>query len=215
MPLTNPIISRVAPVQVGGSANAGLGFLASAFDHAHPLIETSGPSNLNMGGILAGEAVRRVAGDLVGRQLQVARLTTGGGVTTSSTTFSDVSSQLNFDLKASTDYLVFWVVYYETAAVATPIRLSTNYTGTVTSGTRFGLFGATSGAGVMSGAAFANDTTLWNGSAGPGPTEIVMALVSGFFRTINAGNLALRYRTGATSSSVTVHNGTHGFLIQM
>ena len=214
MPLSNPIISRVAPVKVGGAANAGVGWLASAFDHIHPLIETAGPTNLNMGGILDGEAVRRVAGNLVGRQFQVARFTTGGGAVTASTAFSDVSAQLNFDLKASADYLALWFVFYHTAAVSTPIRLSTAYSGTLSSGSRFGLLGATSLTGFMSGTGNANDDNLYAGSAGPG-ADVVPALVGGMWRTSAAGTLALRYRAGASSSNVTIDNGTCGLLIQM
>jgi len=213
VPLSNPIISRVAPVKVGGAANAGVGWLASAFDHSHPLIETAGPTNLSMGSILDNEAVRRVAANLVGRQIQVARLTVGPAVN-STTAMADVGSQLNFDLKANEQYLVCWVVYYQTAATSTPIRLAMSYSGTLNSGTRTGLLGAQSPTAFISGVGTVDDVGLGAASAGPGSTDVV-ALVGGMVRTLLAGTLALRFRSGAASSSVTVQNGTHGLLVQI
>ena len=63
MPLVNPIISKVAPLKVGGSANAGAGLLASAFDHVHPLTETSGPTNMGLGAIADKHLWQRIGNE--------------------------------------------------------------------------------------------------------------------------------------------------------
>jgi hypothetical protein len=215
MPLFNPavpVISTAIPLRIGGAPAAGVGPLASAHDHVHPLTETSGPIQLAVGPWRDGETPRHVAGVITGRQLDVKRLL--AAVSTSSTNFSDISSQLNFDLKANTDYLVNWTLYYETAATTTPIRLATNYSGTQNSGNRIGGIGGTSATAMFCGSATGNDAGL-SAPAGPGPGVIVPVVLSGLFRTLTAGTLAPRYRSGATSSSVTIQAGSHGLLVEV
>lgn len=211
MPLSNPIISRVAPLKVGGSANAGVGLLASPFDHSHPLVETAGPTDLNLGAWLDAEMARRVAGSIVGRQIGVGFLTSN--VVRDLTAMADVDPELNFALKAATYYAWVYFITYQTAAPTTGIRLSMSYTGTV-SRFRYNLAGASGVAAFQSasgGAAY--DTPLGAAGTGPGTTNVGMVMFGGI-ATTTAGVMSPRYASGVAGSSVTIASSSFGLLVQ-
>ena len=174
MPLVNPPlpgiqISGAIPLKVGGSPSAGGGGSASAYNHVHALQETSGPTNLDLGGILTGEMVRRVAAALVGRQIDVLRLTSNSSST--STAPADVSADLSVSLKAATNYLVWWIFSYVTAATTTGLRVGMNYSGTLGSNTLFALLGATSPTAMQNAATGTNDALLGQAGVGPGSLQ--------------------------------------------
>ena len=212
MPLSNPIISRVAPVKVGGAANAGVGLLASAFDHSHPLIETAGPTNLTPGNILDGDAVRRVGANLVGRLLR-ANSNTGGNISTTSTTPSDVSPSLTFPLQAGLAYVALWLLNYETANASTGIMLSVNFTGTPTSNRRLGALIATGATSMFSNTSATLDTLLGNPTVGPGSNNRA-ALIWCRVGTSTAGDLALRFASGVAGQAATIGSESFGLVFQ-
>jgi hypothetical protein len=59
-------IGTTTPGALGGTATAGTSLAASAADHVHPIVETSGPTTLTIGAVADGEYVRRVGTALVG-----------------------------------------------------------------------------------------------------------------------------------------------------
>jgi hypothetical protein len=215
VPLSNPIISRVDPVKVGGAANAGVGRLASAFDHIHPLIETAGPTNLNMGAILDDTMVKRLGANFIGRMLRAN--STAGTNSTSSTALSDVSSSLNFAIPANVPgaavFYGLWVLFYNTAAATTGIILSANVSGASAGNDRVGVFLATGPTAMYSQYASVLDTPLGSPTVGPGSTGR-MALV--FCRTSGAGvgTIALRYASGVAGSAVSIGGESYGILLQ-
>jgi hypothetical protein len=212
MPLVNPIISGVAPIKVGGAANAGAGLLASAFDHIHPLTETSGPTNMSLGDILDGDGVRRIASAFVGRAIRANSITSG--VSTSVVTASDVSSALTFSLLPSNGAcLALWLLSYSTALATTGIMLSANFTGTSSSSRRVAVLTATGASTIYSESALAFDTLLGNATVGAGATAR-LALVFCRVGVTAPGDLSLRYATGVAGSAVTIGAGSGGILIQ-
>jgi hypothetical protein len=211
MPLVNPIISKVVPVKVGGSASAGVGRLASAVDHVHPLVETSGPTELGTGPIPDLDFLRRSGPLIEGRTLATARLMATQN--SSVVTLADVhATQMGFNLKDDSGNMFMFVVAYRTAAATTGLRLAVNYTGTF-SLLRYGLLGATSATAFQSGNIAANDTPLGAAGVGPGAADVT-AVILGFCRTITGGNLALRYASGVAGSAVTIQIGSCCFMIQ-
>jgi hypothetical protein len=215
VPLVNPRISSTAPLKVGGAAAAGIGLLASAFDHAHPLIETSGPTNLNMGAILDDTMVKRVGANFIGRMLRAN--STAGTNSTSSTALSDASSSLSFAVPAnipgSAVFYALWVLFYNTAATTTGIILSANVSGASAGNDRVGVFLATGPTAMYSQYASVLDTPLGSPTVGPGSTGR-MALV--FCRTSGAGvgTIALRWASGVAASNVSIGGESFGILIQ-
>jgi hypothetical protein len=212
MPLVNPIISNVAPLKVGGSPSAGAGLLASAFDHVHPLIETAGPTNLNMGAILDGEAVRRVGANLVGRLLR-ANSNTGSNISTTLATPTDVSPNLTFPLQAGFAYVALWLLNYETANATTGIMLSANFTGTPTSARRLGALIATGATTMFSNTSATFDTLLGNPAVGPGSNNRA-ALFWCRVGTSTAGDLALRFASGVAGQAATIGSESFGLVFQ-
>lgn len=203
-----------SPVQgIGGGNTEGVSPKAARSDHDHTLRETTGPTDLTMGGILDGETFRRTAGAILGRQVEVKRLTIGPA-NRNVVTMGDVALvQLAFDLKANAQYLTFWIVFYQTAAATTGLVLSQNFTGTVNQW-RFGLFGSTGATAMQSAVGTASDAPLGAVGVGPGATDRV-ALLFSFIRTTTAGNLALRFASGVAASNVAIQNLTHGYLIEV
>ena len=212
MPLVNPApigISSALPIKVGGSPNAGVGALASAFDHVHPMIETAGPTPLDIGAWLDAEMARRVGSSIVGRQLSVQR----SGVSQSSTsgTLADVTALLTA-LKSGATYLFAFLISYRTANNATGLDLSVNYTGTV-SAVRFTLLGGTGAAAFQSAHINALDSKLGSSTVGPGATDVGIILY-GTLVTTSAGNFALRFASGVPPNSVSINPGSAGIVIQ-
>jgi hypothetical protein len=212
MPLVNPIISKVVPIKIGGAANAGAGRLASAFDHIHPLIETAGPTNLTPGAILDGEGFRRVGSSIVGRLLR-ANSNTGGNISTSLATPSDVSPSLTFPLQAGLAYVALWLLNYETANATTGIMLSVNFTGTATSNRRMGALIATGATTMFSNTAATLDTLLGNPTVGPGSNNRA-ALIWCRVGTSTAGDLALRFASGVAGQAATIGSESFGLVFQ-
>lgn len=210
MPLSNPIISRVAPLKIGGSANAGAGLLASAFDHVHPVTEMSGPTDLSYGDVLDGESVRRVASQLFGRTLKCVRLTANQG--SSSVTPIDVSSSLNLDLKANASVLALWVVFYETALATTGLMLTLGYTGTINA-SRFGILGATAPTTMLASVTTTLGALLGQANVGPAGSDVV-TLLFGDIRPVTAGTLSLQFASGVAGSSVTIFSGSMGLALE-
>jgi hypothetical protein len=202
----------VAPVKVGGAANAGVGRLASAFDHGHPLVETDGPTDLSMGPILLDEMIRRVGPVLTGRQVEVRRL--GAGVSTTSTAAVDVDPDLTFVLVGGRSYMFLWVAFYQTAAVTTGMLMGVNYNAGQTANPRYGLLMASGATAVFSAVAGANNTLLGQAGVGPGSSDRV-ALLGGIYRPSAAGSLAMRYATGVAASSVTMDTNSYVILMQL
>jgi len=211
VPLYNPIISNVAPNKVGGAASAGVGLLASAFDHVHPLVETAGPTNLSVGSWLDGEMVRRAGALLVGRLVSLPRLTAGQSSVSAS--LADVSPQLTAALKAGLTYFFAWFVIYRTANATTGLRLAVNYSGTQ-SYIRATLLGATGPAGFQSDSATALDTAVGASGVGPSSND-VGCILYGTTITTSAGTFALRFATGSAPNGVTVQSGTTGMIIEL
>jgi hypothetical protein len=213
MPLTNPRVSRAVPIKVGGSANAGVGRLASPSGHVHPLIETSGPTSLDMGSWLDGEIGRRVGGNVVGRFLGAGSTT--GSASSTVTTPTDVDSKLNFDLETGRVYLGLWLLSYSTANLTTGIMLAVNYTGTASaSGLRMAVIMATDAAAMFSQNATTFDSLMGLPTVGPGAGTGRLALVYCRLSTTAPGVLALRYATGVNGSSVSVNTQSGGIVIQ-
>jgi len=210
VPLSNPIISRVAPVKVGGNPSAGVGLLASAFDHVHPLVETSGPTNLSWGGVLNNELVKRGSGLLIGRSIVTDQNTSSAS--SSVVTPADVSSRLNFALKAAEEYAVLWPMQYSTAAVGTGLMLGVNFDGTIDD-LRYGVLIATGATAMFSACASSPDTLLGSATTGPGGTAR-MALVTAYIRAGTAGTLALRFASGVAGSAVSIPTHCFGICIQ-
>ena len=215
MPLVNPGIqlSSALPRRVGGAPSAGsyLEQLASAYDHAHPFTETSGPTNLALGGILDGEIPWRVADFLVGRQLDVGRL--ANNASTSLIALSDVDASWNFALKAPAGYTAIWILHYNTAAVTTGLRLAVNYTGTLNT-VRYGIMAATSLTSFQCESTTTVDTPLGQAGVGPGPAANRVALLFADIRTSTAGVAALRFASGVAGSTVTIGANSDAVLIQ-
>jgi len=211
VPLSNPIISRVAPVKVGGAANAGAGWLASAFDHSHPLIETAGPTNLTPGAILDGDTIRRVGAGMVGRLLRAS--SSLGGSANSLVTPIDTSGNLTFSLPLGNAYIALWLISYTTAAATTGIMLSVNFTGTSSGNQRFGVLTATGANTMFSQTSTVFDTLLGMPAVGPGSTPRV-ALIYCRLGVDAVGNLALRHASGVGASSATVGSESCGIVIQ-
>ena len=211
MPLSNPIISRVAPVKVGGNPSAGVGLLASAFDHVHPLIETAGPTNLSLGGVLSNEMIRRVSSALVGRSIVTDQNTSSAS--SSVVTPADVSSRLNFALKAAEEYAALWVIHYNTAAAGTGLMLGVNFDGTIDD-LRYGLLIATGATTIYSGSATSPDTLLGAATTGTGGGTARMALMAAYIRCATAGTMALRFASGVAASAVTIPTHCFGICIQ-
>lgn len=209
MPLSNPIISRVAPVKVGGSANAGAGRLASAFDHVHPLTETSGPDDLGMGSIISTEVVRRIGSLLVGQQFDVGRQAGGQGST--STTMTDIGLPFVWNIRRTGGHVFVALLSYSTAATTTGLRLNANFTGTFsTNGIR--IFGATGPAALVAANATWG-TPLGSAAVGPGGTSTPM-LVYGSANITAIGTLSLQFASGVAGSNVNIDSSSWGMLIQ-
>jgi len=188
-----------------------VGRIASAFDHVHPLIETAGPTSLDMGDILTGEGVRRVGATLVGRQFDILRL--ANNASTSIVTPVDVDPVLSAPLKATTNYVVVWVMSYVTAALTTGLRVGMHYTGTLGSNTLFALLGATAPTAMQAMATGADDGLLGQAGVGPGATTVIEVLYA-LVRTSTAGVLSARFASGVNGSSVTIGTNSHMLVIQ-
>jgi hypothetical protein len=209
MPLVNPIISKVAPVKVGGSASAGVGRLVSAFDHIHPLTETSGPDDLAMGSIIASEAVRRISNALVGQQFDVMRQP--NNLNSSSTTPANAGVFV-FNVRRTGAHVFAFLLDYSTGNVTTGLRLSVNFTGT-SSNQRYNILGATSASVMISGSSGAWDGQLGSASVGPAGGDVAM-LLYGSMNVTAIGTLALQYASGVAGQSVTIAANGWGMLIQ-
>jgi hypothetical protein len=211
MPLFNPSISRAAPIKVGGNANAGLSFLASAFDHVHPLIESAGPTNLNMGSWLDGEILRRVGANMVGRVLRAN--STQGSNSTSLATATDASPSLTFSLEGSRAYLALFIIGYTTASAATGLMLSANFTGTSSGNQRVAVLIATGATTMFSQTSASYDVLMGNPTVGPSGTSR-LALVFVRCGTSGPGDLALRYASGVAGNSVAIAGESGGIVLQ-
>jgi len=211
MPLSRPVISRVAPLNVGGAANAGAGFLASAFDHRHPLTETSGPTDLSLGDIIANDTIRRVGGNLVGRTLL--GNSSGGNSTTTATTASDVNAALNFAINNTGTHYALWVLGYNTVGVSVGLMLGVNYSGTLSGNFRASVFMASAAAAMYNASTETLDALLGQATVGPGAGDRV-ALVFARLPVAGPGTLALRYASGVAASQVMVTRSSFGILLQ-
>jgi hypothetical protein len=211
MPLVNPIISKVVPVKIGGTPIAGVGRLASAFDHVHGLVETAGPTNLTPGSWLDGEMARRVGSLIAGRLMTFPRLT--AGVSSTLATAGDVSPQLTVALKTGTTYFFAWFVVFRTANATTGLRLAINYSGTA-SYMRCVLLGATGAAGFQASETSTLDGLIGVSAVGPGATDLG-CILSGTIITTSAGTMALRFASGVAGSSVSVQSGTTGMIVEL
>jgi len=214
MPLSRPVISRVAPLNVGGAANAGAGFLASAFDHRHPLTETSGPTDLSLGDIIANETIRRVGGNLVGRTLL--GNSSGGNSTTTATTPSDVNAGLNFAINNTGTHYALWVLGYNTLGVGVGLMLGVNYSGTLSGNFRASVFMASAAAAMYNASTETLDALLGQATVGPGGGAGAdrVALVFARLPVTGPGTLALRYASGVAASQVMVTRSSFGILLQ-
>jgi hypothetical protein len=197
---------------IGGGNSEGTSIALARADHNHLLRETSGPTDLLMGGILADEILRRVSGSLVGRQLDTCNTT--GTASTTSGTLVDVAGSLNFTLgHAAEGYIGIWMLGYITQTATNGLLLSINFSGTA--GTqRHGVIIATGATTMFSAWESANfDVPLGNPTVGPGGTARVALL---FCRVApnSTGTLALRYASGVAGQSVTIANRSFGLLLQ-
>ena len=201
------------PVQgIGGGNTEGVSARLARRDHDHTFRETSGPTDMLMGAILAGESIRRVAGVLTGR-LVGACVLTANQATTSGTAVDVSAADMSFDLKAGTAYVIIWFFMYSTAATTTGLLLGMNYSGT-TSLIRYGILGATSLTGMQSLITSTNDGLLGQAAVGPGGTGRATVL-AGSYITVTAGTLRLRYASGVAGSAVNPASGSIGLLIQL
>jgi hypothetical protein len=199
----------VAPVKVGGSANAGAGRLASAFDHVHPLTETSGPTDLTPGSIIDTETVRRVGALLVGQQFDSGRQAGGQGST--STDMTDIGTPFVWNIRRTGGHMFLALLSYSTALVTTGLRLNANFTGTFsTNGVR--IFGATGPAALVAANA-AWGTPLGSAGVGPGNVSTPM-LVYGSANITAIGTLSLQFASGVAGSNVNIDSSSWGVLIQ-
>lgn len=209
-------VRTAAPtVGIGIGNSEGVSPALAKADHGHVLRETSGPTDLPMGDIFAGEMWRRFGGAIVGRILQASN--SNGTATSSVVTPADVSSSLNFALKdtSPTVYYAIWVLFYTSAAATTGLMLSVNFTGTTSGNDRYGVLMATGAGTTFSAYSTTFDTLLGTATVGPGSTGR-MALV--FARVAvaagGAGTLALRYASGVASSAVSITAQSFGIVLQ-
>jgi len=209
MPLSRPVISRVAPLNVGGAANAGAGFLASAFDHAHPLTETSGPTDLTPGSIIDTDSVRRIGALLVGQQFDVIRQ--GNNINSTSTTLVDAGSFV-FAVRRTGQYEFAFFLHYASALVTTGLQLAVGFTGTA-SIVRYSLLEATSPTAMQSGSSGAFGGVLGAPGVGPANTTVA-ALLYGSANVTAPGTLSLQVASGVAGSNVTISSNSWGVLIQ-
>jgi len=212
MPLYSPVrIATSLPMKVGGAPDAGAGLLASAYNHVHPLQETSGPSNLSLGDILNGEMWRRVSGNVIaGRALKAQ--SSNGTATSTVVTLADVTANLTFALEGGRTYLALWMLSIASAAATTGVMLSVNFTGTP-GGVRYGVMMATGANTTFSQTSTVFDTLLGMPAVGPGSTPRA-AFVFCRVGASTAGDLALRFASGVAGSSVTVGGESCGIAIQ-
>lgn len=138
----------------------------------------------------------------------------------SSTSYAD-STGLSLAVGASKVYIFEWVVFYKTNATSVGIKLALQgpsgaevWAGTIAP---FGVGGFADGA-VMSTVAFSADVStdlaIVTPATGPG-NAAVMAIIKGSIETgVTAGNLKIRHAS-ETASSTTIHEGSHGQLIEV
>jgi hypothetical protein len=132
-----------------------------------------------------------------------------GDVTTSATTFSDVTG-LTFALAINTDYYFRFIVHHSSAATTTGIRFAVNGPASPTA-LRVGGVIPISTVAANFGSQTAYDTAIFASTTGT--TVAVMSVIEGIIRNAgNTGTLALRV-AAEVAATVTVLTNSHGVLI--
>jgi hypothetical protein len=212
VPLSNPIISRVAPVKVGGAANAGVGRLASASDHVHPLTETSGPTDLALGNLFTDDLMSRSAGALIGRTVR-----SNGTTNSQNTTLATPTDVLGTDFvlpKAGT-YFFLMVSAHNTAAATTALQLSYSYSGTVAAA-RIQMAIQVS-ATTFETATTSVEATLIQAPSGSGYAvagQSGLVLVWGRVSVSSAGTFRLRFASEVAGSQVSLGSALTTFMVE-
>lgn len=171
-------------------------------------VREGGGQLLTFGSILDGEAPRRVGTDIVGRDSRRVRKT--GNQTVASTTPADCTDLSFTGLKASTTYIYRFVLYYDAAATTTGLRITVDYTGTVTE-TKYGLNAPRTATAATWAAATADDASL---TASDSVVGTMQAVIEGCITTNGTGDLNLQI-AGDAAANITVQSGSFGVLEQV
>lgn len=204
MPFYGPVvkIGTATPIKVGGTPTAGASLLASAQDHAHPLTETSGPTNLSLTTWRDTEILYRSSGNILGKRLQWFHITSTLGTT--STTLQTLGSVA---LARAGTYIFELIGTPYNSVVNTGVMLGFNYTG-ATSDRNLQVYRPNAGGKFTTLGTTAFNTKVGVAGDGYSTGDNFYMHAWGYFVATASGTFSLLYCSGTSGNNVGFDTGT-------